>query len=482
MEGGLSRDTLLAVLMRHLPGLIFVKDESFRIRAANQAFLDLYPPEKRAEVIGTTTLESYPPEQREKFVEKDREAFERGCSSSLEEVDFPGGDRRVLLTQKVRSEDPESDDLFIVGIATDVTELEAARSRVSELGALVDCSINEVYVLDASTRRFRDVNQRAVFNTGYTRDQLLALDPLELLEGIDPPEFQTHLDALLGGETEAVTLAAQHLRANGTAYDVELQMQHIVRDGVDLIAFLVLDTSELTEYRHQLVRRNEDLLQFAYRTSHDLRAPTLSSHTLLGMAEEYLQAGQVDEAVKVIGTVRRSLSSLLALTEDLVRLARVDQGPIVRLPIDLRRVVEAAVENVSGLAHAAEVDVELVFESAPQIVGDEARLRGVIEGLLSNAIKYRDPVRAARVRLRCCIGAEGDLKLRIEDNGLGVPEDLRDRLFEMFSRLHPRVASGSGLGLHTARRAMRRMGGDIVYKPLSIGSRFDVILPPDASL
>lgn len=111
------------LILESIPGLVFVKDSGLRIIQANKAFLELYPEDKRDKVIGFTTLGEYSDENSHSFIIKDKEAFEKGFSESIERITFPSGGEKVLHTKKKRFIDPQGEP-FILGTATDITEKE----------------------------------------------------------------------------------------------------------------------------------------------------------------------------------------------------------------------------------------------------------------------------------------------------------------------------------------------------------------------
>ncbi|MFW0776555.1 MAG: CHASE domain-containing protein [Rickettsiales bacterium] len=112
------------------PDLIFVKDAEYRIVQANPAFMDAYPKDKWHKIIGYTTVEDYPKEQADTFLEKDREAFEKGYSETLEKINLPSGEPRIFSTKKIRFENTEGTP-FILCIARDVTERENLIERIT---------------------------------------------------------------------------------------------------------------------------------------------------------------------------------------------------------------------------------------------------------------------------------------------------------------------------------------------------------------
>lgn len=120
----LEAKTFLKLINDNNPDLVFVKDKEFRIIEANLAFKLLYPKEMRDRIIGYTTIEDYNAEEAEVFLEKDREAFEKGYSQVLERIVFPNGSLRILDTQKIRFENNQGEE-FILCLGRDVTERES---------------------------------------------------------------------------------------------------------------------------------------------------------------------------------------------------------------------------------------------------------------------------------------------------------------------------------------------------------------------
>ncbi|WP_417689403.1 sensor histidine kinase [Pseudidiomarina sp.] len=127
----LNNSEFLELVFNTIPALAFVKNENYEIVKANDAFLDIYPPELRNAVIGSTTVESYSEEDREAFLAYDKLAFETGYSETIETILFPDGKIRKLLTKKRRFK-AESGEAYILGIATDITRQEETLRKLEE--------------------------------------------------------------------------------------------------------------------------------------------------------------------------------------------------------------------------------------------------------------------------------------------------------------------------------------------------------------
>ncbi len=118
------------LIMNTIPDLVFVKDEELRIVQANDAFLKSYPEDKRDKVIGYTTLESYDCEQVKKFTENDREALKTGFNEVEEEILFPNGEERTLLTKKIRFQN--SGKPYLLGISRDISQIRTTQHELEQ--------------------------------------------------------------------------------------------------------------------------------------------------------------------------------------------------------------------------------------------------------------------------------------------------------------------------------------------------------------
>jgi len=221
--------------------------------------------------------------------------------------------------------------------------------------------------------------------------------------------------------------------------------------------------------------------EFAYRVSHDLRSPVLSALALLRLTESWLAEGNVADAQDAVGRTVGLLHRAEALASDLLRLTRIEeQGPkpkAMDAVAVLNEVVEA--EQVASGAQRVRIDVHVDVDRL--VTTDPTRFRWIAENLLSNGVKYHDPnVSDPFVRLELR-DVPGGFELRCEDNGLGVPEEYRSRLFGMFERFHVGFADGSGLGLHMVQRSAEHLGGSARYECTNAGSAFVVGFNEDPS-
>jgi signal transduction histidine kinase len=228
----------------------------------------------------------------------------------------------------------------------------------------------------------------------------------------------------------------------------------------------------VAEYRSQLV----DVL------SHEVQNPLTA---ILHNAELLLEEGRHDDlTVRGLEAIQRGAERIQVMGADLLVLARVG-NPVRPLAttVDLVAVARDACELLAAEAQQRSVVVRLVAEAESlPVLGDPQDLDAVVGNLVSNAIKYSEPGGRVRVLVRRCTGPQdAKAELVVEDDGVGIAEDERGRVFEEFFRsADPRVRerAGTGLGLAIVERAVSRHGGSVdVESTPDAGTRFRVLLP-----
>ena len=154
------------------------------------------------------------------------------------------------------------------------------------------------------------------------------------------------------------------------------------------------------------------------------------------------------------------------------------ESPAETLPVDLWELAGGVVTELAPLLKSHEVVIERGVRR--QALADPSRLRQILEHLLENAVKYAPP--GTRIGIDCTM-VEGQLRLAVTDEGPGIPEEWRERIFEPYARHETRTARGSGIGLYAARRLAATMGARIWTEPANgHGARFVVALPAVAAV
>ena len=236
---------------------------------------------------------------------------------------------------------------------------------------------------------------------------------------------------------------------------------------------------ELRRNNDQLTRINADLDNFIYTASHDLRSPITNIEGLLETLEQELPADQrPGEVSTVLRMMQDSVDRFKRTIESLTDISKLQkESALPRAPVALAPLIEDVRLDLQPLIGAAAGELTVDVAECPTITLAEKNLRSIVYNLLSNAFKYHDPARPARVHLRCRPAGAGLAALQVHDNGLGLDLHEDRQLFTMFQRLHDHV-EGSGIGLYMVKKIAENAGGRVaVASQLGQGSVFTVYLP-----
>jgi signal transduction histidine kinase len=217
---------------------------------------------------------------------------------------------------------------------------------------------------------------------------------------------------------------------------------------------------------------DERLASFAGQVTHDLKTPLTTMSLSLELIRDELEDGaSAEDVLPLITRALRGSARMSAMIEDVLAFARVGTS-IDRVPVDLGKVAADVVTDLGGCLDG----VDLVIGDLPVVPGDESLLRSLLLNLVSNAAKFRAPDRPLTIAVTSSKLGER-WRIEVADNGIGVPEDQRERVFEPTVRLDKRV-EGMGIGLATCRRVVDAHGGTIgVEAGPSGGAAFWVELP-----
>ena len=232
--------------------------------------------------------------------------------------------------------------------------------------------------------------------------------------------------------------------------------------------------AQLREKNDMLTKANHELDKFVYSASHDLQAP-LSS--LLGLIEITQQAKDSQEANRCLDMMKVRINDLDQFIKEVIDYSRNSRQTISIEKFDvteLAREVVAALQFTQGFS---DILVDYEIATSQQMWTDRARLKIILSNLIGNAMKYHDPDKAEK-RISISFKAqENAWHLMVEDNGIGIAPEYKDKVFNMFFRASEK-SSGSGLGLYIVQETLLKLGALVsVESTLGRGSVFTVIFP-----
>ncbi len=374
------------------------------------------------------------------------------------------------------------------------------RDRIYQL--ITENAGDVIWIMDVEKGKFTYVSPSVLKLRGYTPEEVLNQPVSEVLT---PESYQFILDNLgmrimqfsQGNDsmrvmvhevdqickdgsiihTEVVTtlMTDDQGKVNeilGVSRDIterKLAQQEIARLNEEL-------EQRITERTSQLLTSNSELEAFTYSVSHDLRAPLRAINgfsTIL--AKDY--AGSLDsEAKRMLTIICDNVKKMDRLITDLLAFSRLSRSEINLLRPNMNSIVKAAYESNS--TEEDRKNVNFILHDLPDVPCDPSLMRQVWGNLISNAIKFTSP----RIERIIEISGRKDgtrVIYEIKDNGVGFNPKYKDKLFEVFQRLHKMDEfEGSGVGLAIVKRIINRHGGNVeAFGKEGVGSTFKFSLP-----
>ena len=315
---------------------------------------------------------------------------------------------------------------------------------------------------------------------GKPLDEIFRIVGEETREVVENPALRVLKERRMVGLANHTVLIA----SNGCESAIDDSAAPIRNSRGEIIG-VVLIFRDITERRasekqllaqtSELRRANEELSQFAYVVSHDLREPlrTVVNFSELLVREQAIAPGS--DAATYAKFILDSVHRMEVLLNDLLAYSQLGgphEQPHCR--IDMNRIVEEVRRNLEAMI--AETGAEVVAGDLPEVFGYETQLLEVLQNLISNAIKYRSD-RPPRIQISAW-REESDWVFSVRDNGIGIAPEYRQMIFGVFKRLHGREVPGTGIGLAICSKVVERHGGKIwVESEPGEGAEFFFTMP-----
>ncbi|CAN5147445.1 hypothetical protein BH23VER1_BH23VER1_34110 [soil metagenome] len=437
--------------------------------------------------------------------EETRQPVENPGPGNLDGADSPTLPRHLLLVAKDGTERPIHESVSPThgedGVGTgyvlvfrDVSpqrqvmrDLEASEARK---GAMFEAAIDCIISIDHQGA-ITEFNPAAEQTFGYRREDVLGR---ELASIIIPPAYrERHRQGLArylaDGEDKILNrrLELPALRADGSEFPVELTVARIPVDGPPIFTAFLRDITERRRMETDLRdlaadlseadrRKNEFLAMLAHELRNPL-APILNAVTMVKAATG--GGGAVGSACAIM---ERQIRQMVRLVDELLDLSRISRGKIelrkerVRLADVIEQAVETSRPAVEAGGHLLDVKVP---DDPIYLEADPLRLAQVFSNLLHNACKYSDPGTSISVFAHL---QENEALVTVKDTGVGIPTDMLQKIFEMFTQVDSsleRAQGGLGIGLSLVKTLVELHGGFLSARSAGIGkgSEFVVGLP-----
>ncbi|MBK6400222.1 MAG: PAS domain S-box protein [Bacteroidetes bacterium] len=232
------------------------------------------------------------------------------------------------------------------------------------------------------------------------------------------------------------------------------------------------DITDRKKTEKELVETNQELDTFFYKASHDLKGPLASVMGIVNLAR-LENSDPLNE--KYFTMIETSVKRLDRTLLDLIELARTRKGTSKLSQINIMSMVQDILHSLRHLPDFGSINFEVKIDHLLELKADKVLVLSVFQNLIHNAINYCNQD-SPHVKIKVEKHDNG-IQLQIIDNGHGIPEGIRDRVFEMFYRGHP-DSTGSGLGLFIVKNALEKMKGNISFESeVGKGTTFTINIP-----
>lgn len=231
---------------------------------------------------------------------------------------------------------------------------------------------------------------------------------------------------------------------------------------------------EIKHYVLKLERSNNELNQFAHIASHDLREPLRMVSSYMSLLQKTLNGSLNQQQNDFINFALDGAKRMELLIHDMLRLAKVDANPRIE-HVKLSLSMQEIKMNLEVLTK--EKNAVIIHDDLPEVMADRTMMLQLFQNIIGNGIKYNESMQPT-IRIKHRVLSDR-LEISIADNGIGIPEHLREKAFQIFQRLHTnREYKGTGIGLAICKKIVESLEGKIhVESNPSGGTIFRIVLP-----
>lgn len=472
MQDNLQRQKdFLRLIIDSIPNLLFVKDQNGKFLLANESVATFYNMTADRMEGFYDDEKKFTKEELELFNEQDKITLANNAAVQFPERKFihaASGNEVWLSMVKKPIPSLEGQGTNILGIATDVTELKHAikKSDTSE----------QLYRAIA-----RNIPKAAMFIFDREYRYILAEGPLvgiiskpkqeiegktiyDVFKPEDIPQIEKIYNSILQGKSqESEKRLYDHWQK---VYDLPIK-----NDEGEIIygMVMVVDISDLKQAQleieiqnRNLQRSNEELERFAYVASHDLQGPLRSIASYLQLLEIRYKDKLDKEATEFIDYSVSGAKRMQSLIQDLLSYSRLTSKPRSPKEVDIEQIIEVVKSNLQ--AGIQQTGARITYDKLPVVMAESSQMLQLFQNLIDNAIKFTPAGRQPEIHISYKT-LESFWEFTVSDNGIGMKDEFKERVFQIFQRLHTdKEYPGTGIGLAICKKIVQLHGGRIWFE------------------
>ncbi|MDF0555476.1 PAS domain S-box protein [Kamptonema sp. UHCC 0994] len=477
---------MLQLVMDNIPQFIYWKDRNFIYRGCNQNFARILGLKSPTDIIGLTDYDlPIPEEQAERYRAISRDILETNIPQYhlLETFTsaLPNSSTMLVDVSKVPLTDGEDRAIGILCSFEDITDRKKAEVAIAESEQRFRATFEQAAVGIAQTNlegKLLLVNQKLCEILGYSREELLGNKFHNVSHPEDLKVELEYISQLLAGEFEIYSMEKRFIRKNGELIWGNLTVSLLrEQDGSEYLMGVVEDIRERKEAQEALRKRaqelakttrmlsqtatvlrkrNQELDQFAYVVSHDLKAPLRAIANLSSWIEEDLSEAMTEDTQHQMNLLRGRVHRMEALIDALLQYSRVGRIQTASESVNVASLLAEIIDSIAP-PKTFTVEVEL---GMPTLTTERVLLQQVFANLISNAVKHHSSKSGC---VKISVNDKEDFyEFAVADNGPGIAPQYHDKVFVIFQTLEARdKVENTGIGLSLVKKIVENQGGTI---------------------
>ncbi len=452
------------------------------ILLVNKSFCELYSLEEH-EFLGKNIFDLVPPDTRASL----EEVFHKVAVKKEQVTEI-----RESITSDLQMHTIEWVNYPVLNHLNEVVAIQVVGRDISALKFAEQRIRRDEQLLKSINANVQDGIYRSEIKLGkllYANKAFLKMFQYHTIDDI-PDKSTTHLYAnpeerrqLLNDPQLGMSIQNKEVRLKNSQQEEFWGMFSCVvsadENGVLFYDGVIKDTTEMRKAEQKIIQQNaalkklnSEMDRFVYSVSHNLRAPLTSILGLINILK--LDPKSLDQITQMMVISVEKLDNFIKDLIDYSKNSRLDLNPE---RIELHRLVQEIHESLRYIDKSGKIEFVMDIPSEETLVTDLSRFRLVVENLISNAFKYYNPlIERPEIKIKASTH-KNQVFFEISDNGIGIEEEHRHRVFEMFYRANDKT-QGSGLGLFIVKEAVERLGGSIkVESEVNVGTRFVLQVP-----
>lgn len=437
------------------------------------------------DIVGTYIYDFLDKDYHDAIRSKIKEAFTHKISVDFQFASYTGSSGSQLFISDIEPVFNKSGQVSYVNVTTEVkTKDVRILKRLKDIetkykAVLKSCEFGIIIVTDEDGV-IKEWNEGAHLAFGYTESEVIGRSLTMLIS-------KNHLEqglkelfkikATTGGHTRGETTELIGFKKNGEEFPLELVIHEWYCGKERYFSTVMLDVSKRKKLENRLRQKTKDLELFLYRSAHDLKAPITSAEGLI----ELIRYGDIDDnTLQLIEMLSATLNQGKLLFDNLAFAASISQKKSELNIINFEKEINRILNMLSGLDGYEHIDFNIKIDQTKRFLSNRELLCSIFQNLVQNAIIYS---KTPRIDFRPEINIDvkqmtSQVQITVSDNGIGISQKNKDRVFDIYHRASNEGKQGTGLGLYIVKCIVEDLQGSIsVDSQLGVGTTFKITIP-----